>query len=393
MANPSSEKIRAKFFQIHGDHGTHVMLTRAPGRVNLMGEHTDYNEGYVMPTNLGGMEVIVAASRRSDNMISMYSMDYEERISATLGNLKNMQGDGWANYVKAVFWSLENAGHKLPGMNLVISGNIPQGSGLSSSAALEAAVAQAALITEGGSIDLVRLAKNLQNAENNFIGVQSGIMDQMSVLLAPSGNALFLDCRSMEADGVPIQFEDAHLLVIDSGVSRSLKGGDYNKRPEECKEALKLLKTKNATYTALRDVKVLAFERHKSVLPDLLRKRAEHVVYENDRVLKAKEALLAGDAVTFGELMKKSHRSQSILFQTSCEEIESLISICNTQPSCLGARLTGGGFGGCIVALVKDDGLESFSDNLKRAYRQKVGGKAVIYPVMPTEPAGEIAED
>ncbi|MES2202370.1 MAG: galactokinase [candidate division FCPU426 bacterium] len=391
--NPSHEKIRAKFVQIHGDHGNRIQLTRAPGRVNLMGEHTDYNEGWVLPTNMGGMEVVVASSRRSDNLISMYSMDYEEKLSATVGSLKNMQGDGWANYVKGVFWALENAGYKLDGMNLLISGNIPQGSGLSSSSALEAAVACAILASAGGAVDPVKVAKALQAAENQFIGVASGIMDPMSVMAAPSGNALFLDCRSLEADGIPVHFEDAHLLVIDSGVSRSLKTGGYNKRREECAEALKLLKTKNPAYTALRDVRVLAFERHKGVLPNLLRMRAEHVVYENDRVLKAKDALLAGDAEQFGALMKKSHRSQAVLFETSCEEIESLYSIATAQESCLGARLTGGGFGGCLVALVKSDGLESFSDNLKRAYRQKAGGKAIIYPVVATEPAGEIPEE
>jgi galactokinase len=384
------EKIRNKFLQVYRDDGNTISLVRAPGRVNLMGEHTDYNGGHVLPTNLGGMELVVAAQRRSDNVVSMYSMDYDERLSCTLGNLKNMQGDGWGNYVKAVFWALENAGHKLSGMNLLLSGNIPQGSGLSSSAALEAAVALSALYAEGGAVDSVKVAKSMQHAENSFIGVQSGIMDQMSVLLAPKGHALFLNCKTLEADGIPLNLNGSRLLVIDSGVSRSLKSGEYNKRREECKEALRLLKTRNESYQDLVDCKVLAFERHKSVLPGLLRMRAEHVIYENDRVLKAKEALLAGDTALLGELFKKSHRSQALLYQTSNEEIETLVNIAIKQESCLGARLTGGGFGGCIVALVKDEGLESFVDNLKRGYRQKAGGKAIIYPVQSTEPAGEV---
>lgn len=385
-------KIKNKFLQVFRDDGNTLMLTRAPGRVNLMGEHTDYNEGLVLPTNMGGMEVVVAAQRRADNVISMYSMDFDERLQCTLGNLKNMQGDGWGNYVKAVFWALENGGHKPEGMNILISGNIPQGSGLSSSAALEAAVGLSAVYAEGGAVDPVKIAKTLQHAENSFMGVQSGIMDQMSVLVAPKGHALYLNCRTLEADGIPLNLEGVQLLVIDSGISRSLKNSEYNKRREECKEALKLLKTKNESYQALIDCKVLAFERHKSVLPGVLRMRAEHVIYENDRVIKTKEAMLAGDAVAVGELFKKSHRSQSVLYQTSCEEIEALVSIANNQESCLGARLTGGGFGGCIVALVKDEGLETFADNIKRAYRQKAGGKAIIYPVMPTEPAGEVAD-
>jgi galactokinase len=384
------DKIRNKFQQVHRDEGNVVLLSRSPGRVNLMGEHTDYNDGMVFPTNLGGMEVVVAAQRRSDNMLSMYSMDYDERINCTLGNLKNVQGDGWANYLKSVFWSLENQGHKLDGMNILVSGNIPQGSGLSSSAALEAATALAALTAEGGTMDPVKVAKALQQAENQFIGVQSGIMDQMSVLVAPKGHALFLNCRTLEADGVPLNLDGVRLIAIDSGVSRSLKSGEYNKRREECKEALKLLKKKNDSYQALVDCKVLAFERHKSVLPNLLRMRAEHVIYEIDRVYKAKEALLAGDAVALGNLFKKSHRSQSLLYQTSCEEIETLVNICNDQEGCLGARLTGGGFGGCIVALVRDESLESFADNLKRGYKQKAGGKATLYPVIATDPAGQV---
>ncbi len=391
--NARHEKIRQKYYQVFGDHGKYVSMVRAPGRVNLMGEHTDYNNGFVLPTNLGGLEVIVAAQTRSDNSLSLYSMDYDERMTVTLGTLKYMAGDGWANYVKAVFWALENAGHRPTGMNILISGNIPQGAGLSSSAALEAAIAAAALISEGAQMEAPRLAKALQSAENSFIGVQSGLMDPMSVLNAEKGHALFLDCRNGDTEQIPLKLEGATLLVIDSGVSRSLKTGDYNKRREECKEALKLLKLKNDKYESLRDVKVLAFERWKTSLPGALRNRAEHVIWENDRVLKAKEALLAGDMVTLGDLFNKSHNSQARLYNVSTEEIEILVGLARGHDACLGVRLTGGGFGGCLVALVKDEGVENFAETVKRGYQKRAGGKAVIYPVIDTEPTSEIVDE
>ncbi len=188
----------------------------------------------------------------------------------------------------------------------------------------------------------------------------------------------------MKTEQVALALDGAMVVVLDSGVSRSLKTGDYTKRQDECKEALKLLQAKNTAYKALRDVKVLPFERHKSVLPPLLRMRAEHVVYENDRVLKAKDALLAGDAAVFGDLMNRSHRSLSRLMQVSTEELDALVALAQSDPACLGARITGGGFGGCAVALVKEEGLDEFLEKVKRGYWQKVGGKMRSYPVMPT---------
>jgi galactokinase len=364
---------------------------RAPGRVNLIGDHTDYNEGYCLPVNFPA-ETTVISQRRADGMLGMYSLENEERIQVPIHNLRYMPADGWANYPKAVMWALETAGEKLEGLNLLIEGKVPQGVGLSSSHALTAACAQGASAVEGFQMTAHEMAKVLQRAENQFMNVHSGIMDPLCILEAQKGNALFIDCRSHEVEQIPLAFDGALVVVLDSGISRSLKTGDYNKRREECKQALGLLKSKNPAYTALRDVKVLAFERHKKVLPNLLSARAEHVVYENDRVLKAKEALVAGDAAAFGELMNKSHRSLSRLFQVSTEELDALVAQAQADPACFGARMTGGGFGGCAVALVKEEGLDEFLDRVKRQYWQKVGGKMKSWVLDIVSPAAELDE-
>jgi galactokinase len=389
--DPKIERLRQRFFQVFGDQGRHVTITRAPGRVNLLGDHTDYNEGCTLAVNFPA-ETTVVAQRRADGMLGMYSLENEERIQVPIHNLRYVPADGWANYPKAVMWALETAGQKLEGLNLLIEGKVPQGTGLASSHALTAACALAAGAVEGFRMELRDIAKVLQRAENQFMHVNSGIVEPLCILEADKGNALFVDCRSLETSQIPLALDGAIVVVLDSGVSRSLKTGDYNKRREECREALRLLKTRNDAYTALRDVKVLAFERHKKVLPPLLAARAEHVVYENDRVLKAKEALEANDAEAFGALMNKSHRSLSRLMQVSTEELDALVAIAQGDPACLGARLTGGGFGGCAVALVKEEGLDEFLDRTKRAYWQKVGGKMKSWVLDIVSPASEVEE-
>jgi len=389
--DPKLERLKQRFFQVFGDQGRHVTVTRAPGRVNLIGDHTDYNEGYSLAANFP-LEVTVVAQRRGDGMLGMYSSDVEERIQVPVHNLRYVPGDGWANYPKAVMWALETAGQKLEGLNVLIEGRIPQGAGLASSTALEAACALAAASVEGFELEPAEMAKVLQRSENQFMNVHSGILDPLCVLTAGQGNALFMDARTLAHEGIPLALDGALVVVLDSGVARSLKTGDYAKRQEECREALKLLKTRNETYMALRDVKVLAFERHKKVLPNVLSARAEHVVYENDRVLKACEALKANDAAAFGDLMNRSHRSLSRLMQCSTEELDALVALAQADGACFGARLTGGGFGGCAVALVREDGLDEFLERLKRGYWQKVGGKMKSWVLDLVSPASEVAE-
>ena len=389
--DPKIERLKQRFFQVFGDQGRHVTVTRAPGRVSLMGDHTDYNEGFGLAVNFP-QEITVVAQRRVDGMLGMYSSEVEERIQVPIHNLRYVPGDGWANYPKAVMWALETAGEKLEGLNLLIDGKIPQGSGLASSTALAAACALAAASVEGFQLETQEMAKVLQRAENQFMHVHSGILEALCILGAEQGNALFMDARDMKTEQVALALDGAMVVVLDSGVSRSLKTGDYTKRQDECKEALKLLAVKNSAYKALRDVKVLPFERYKKVLPNVLAARAEHVVYENDRVLKAKEALMASDAVTFGDLMNRSHRSLSRLMQASTEELDALVALAQADPACLGARMTGGGFGGCAVALVKEEGLDEFLEKVKRGYWQKVGGKMRSWVMDVVSPASEREE-
>lgn len=389
--DPRLERLKQRFFQVFGDQGRHVTVTRAPGRVSLLGDHTDYNEGFGLAANFP-LEVTVVAQRRSDGMLGMYSCDAEERIQVPAHNLRYVPGDGWANYPKGVLWALETAGQKLEGLNLLIEGRIPQGAGLASSTALAAACALAVASVEGFQMDSPALAKVLQRTETQFMNVHSGILEPLCVLTAGRGNALFMDARSLDCEQIPMSLDGALVVVLDSGVARSLKTGDYPKRQDECREALKLLKTRNESYKALRDVKVLAFERHKRVLPVPLAARVEHVVYENDRVLKAREALKAGDAASFGDLMNKSHRSLSRLMSCSIEEVDALVGLAQVDAACFGARLSGGGFGGCAIALVREDGLDDFLDRLKRVYWQKVGGKLKSWVLDIVDPASEIED-
>ncbi len=389
---PRFEKLRQRFQQVFREESRHQVVARAPGRVVLMGDHTDYNAGWSLATNLP-TEAIVVGSRRNDGMLGMYSVEYDERIQVPLASLKYLADDGWANYPKSVIWALETAGQKFGGMNILITSNVLQGGGLASSTAIEAAVALVAATLEGFTLERPALAKNLQKAENQFIGAPSSILEPLSILSCEKGNALFVDCREQTTEQIPLMLDGAVLVVLDSGVSRSLKGGEHAKRREECKEALKALKARNEAYETLRDVRVLAFERHKKFLPPILAKRAEHVIYENDRVLKMVEALRAGDLPLIGELMDRSHHSLSKLFKASTEEVDALVELAKRHEACLGARMTGGGFGGCAVALVKEEGLSSFLEQLPRAYRAKVGGKTEAWVVDIVEPASEIEDE
>ena len=238
--DPKIERLKQRFYQVFSDSGRHTTVTKAPGRVSLMGDHTDLHEGLVLSVNFP-QEVTVVAQPRADGMLGMYNLEVEERIQVPVHNLRYVPGDGWANYPKGVIWSLENAGQKLEGLNILFEGKLPQGVGLASSSALGAAVALAAASLDGFQMDSKGMAKVLQRAENQFVHAHSGVSDALSILAARTGNALYTDCRSLESEQVSLAFEGAMLVVLDSGIARSLKTGDHAKRLEECKEAFKLL--------------------------------------------------------------------------------------------------------------------------------------------------------
>jgi len=364
------EKLKQKLLEIYGNTGKKITVVRAPGRINLIGDYTEVHEGYALPLAVDPT-LFVAVRRRNDALLSVYSMDFEEKIEAPLATLKFNREHGWANYPKSVLWSLQNAGHKFEGFEMVISGNIPQGVGCASSSALTAAVALAVTLLGNWSWDVRRMAKLCQRAESQFIGVSCGMMDSLAVMASVAGHALFLDCRSLHYENIPIAFQGAQFVLVNSGVSRRLKSDAYDARREEWDQALKLLQTKNSKYLSLRDVGQVAFERYKSVLPESIRPCIEHVVYENDRVLRAKEALVQGKVELFGSLLIKSHRSLKKNYERVSQELDALVEMALEIKGVYGSRLIGAGLGGCTVQLVAETALPAFQEILVKQYRQK----------------------
>ncbi|MCH7810995.1 MAG: galactokinase, partial [Chloroflexi bacterium] len=337
-------------------------IAEAPGRVNLIGEHTDYNDGFVLPIAID-RTIAVAAAARKDNRVLAHSVDHDQRDDFSLDNARRHPMGGWRNYVRGVLWALLDSQRPLSGVDLSISGDVPQGAGLSSSAALELALAGAICAASGVTLPPRDLALLCQRAEQMYAGVQCGIMDQFAAALGREGRALFIDCRSLETEDVPLP-DGIAIVVIDSKVPRDLAGTPYNRRGEECAEAaraLGLASLRSATETQIES------------LPDDLRRRARHVVTENARVLDATAALRDGDRETLGRLFAESHASLRDGFEASTPEIDLLVELANATPGAIGARLTGGGFGGCTVNLVEAAQAQRFGEAVVSQYRQRTG--------------------
>jgi len=347
----------------------------APGRVNLIGEHTDYNEGFVLPlaTEMG---ITMEAVLRSDELIRLKAVDLGKEFSLSLSELNPGDGKQWWNYPAGVFWAFLEEGYQVKGADLVFSGDIPIGSGLSSSAALEVATAAAIAKLNRLEVDAIKLALLSQKAENRYVGVQCGIMDQFASALAISGHAVFIDCRSLDHEHIPLNLSGQVLAIIDSRVKRSLSGTEYNRRREECREALNLINQKmGQKKSSLRDVSCIEIENARSFLPDVLYRRSRFVVEENQRVIETVKAFQSGDLSKVGQLMIDSHTGLSDLYEVSCRELDLLAETAWSTPGVWGARMTGAGFGGCVIALVertefpklKSRILESAVDGLEQA--------------------------
>jgi galactokinase len=364
-----------------------VVLARAPGRVNLIGEHTDYNDGYVLPMALG-VDTCVAARARADRRIVVRSVEQGDTQSFELDALERDPLRGWADYVKAVCWAMEAAGLRLGGAELAVHGRVPQGAGLSSSAALELALARAFCELQGWAWDPSTMARLCQRAENGFIGVQCGIMDQMASAAASGDAALLLDCRSLATRSVPIRFPSAQFVVVHSGVRRGLEHSQYNERRQACEEAVAALKGRKAGIKALRDLSMDELERWQGDLSPLSLKRARHVIGENARVLEACAALERGDAPAFGALMNASHRSLAEDYEVSSPELDALVAAARALPGVHGARLTGAGFGGCTVHLIEKSAEPSFGPALLKAYKAATGLDATLIEGGAAGPAG-----
>lgn len=377
------EKLLEKFKELFGN-ADDVSLYFSPGRVNLIGEHTDYNGGHVFPCALT-LGTYGAARKRNDRLVHFYSMNLDHLgvIEASLDELVNKKEYNWANYPFGVVWAFAEKGYTLDcGFDMVIWGNIPNGSGLSSSASLE--VLTGVILKDLYGIDalsMTDLALIGQYSENNFNGCNCGIMDQFAVAMGKKDHAIFLDTSTLNYEYAPVVLEDAKIVITNSKVKHSLVDSAYNQRRQECTDALSELQSVVEIKT-LGDLDEETFEKHKDAIKDPIRqKRARHAVKENQRTIQAVAALRAGDITRFGQLMNQSHISLRDDYEVSCEEIDILVDLAWTLPGVIGSRITGGGFGGCTVSIVKNDSVDTFTESIGQAYKEKVGHEAEFYIV------------
>jgi galactokinase len=375
------DRFRARF-------GSEPEVYRAPGRVNLIGEHTDYNEGFVMPAAIG-FYCWVAIGPRSDRKLQIVSEDFSQTVEVNLRGPAPSPSHGWSDYPIGVALELQRAGIPLSGANLLIHGQVPIGAGLSSSASIEAAMALALSEQAGKSIDRSKLALLCQRAENEFVGARVGIMDQFISLHGHKDQALVLDCRSLDFSLVVIP-EHVKLVICNTMVKHDVATSGYNERRAESERAVKLLSKVLPGIRALRDVTPEQLEQYRGLLPEVIYKRALHVILENGRVLDSADALRAGDVSRFGRRMAESHVSLRDLYQVSAPELDLMVDLANQQPGVHGARMTGGGFGGATINVVETNAVDAFKENVSREYQAKTGIATQIYICTPAEGAGQV---
>ncbi|UCF97710.1 MAG: galactokinase [Spirochaetaceae bacterium] len=360
------------------------IIAQAPGRVNLIGEHTDYNEGFVLPMAID-YYVRVAVSRRKDQHLRFYSVDFNDRKRTSLSNLRFKKEDRWANYLKGVISILQTRGYISGGLSFSVAGNIPVGVGLSSSAALEVATAYAVQTLLGIDISGPELARIAQEAENSFVGVQCGIMDQFVSRMAKEGSAMFIDTRSMEYRHIPISLGNIKILITNSNVPRSLVESEYNQRRAECERCVSLLSSRKPG-RALRDYSPEDLRDSMGLIPETTRKRCLHVVEENERVRDAESILRRNDIVSFGKLMNRSHESLRDQYEVSCPELDWLVKRAWETDGVYGSRMTGAGFGGCTVTLIEEKAIPKYEIRLE-AYERIFSFKPEIFLCHPADGA------
>ncbi len=376
------EVVLKKFEELYGDtQGVNVYF--APGRVNLIGEHTDYNGGHVFPCALT-IGTYVAVRKRADRKLNFYSMNFENLgiTESSLDDLTPSEEAGWTNYPKGVMWAFAGRGMVMDcGLDMVLNGNIPNGSGLSSSASLEVVTGYILKDLYGFDVTNVDLAKIGQYSENNFNGMNCGIMDQFASAMGKKDHAIFLDTANLSYEYAPLVLDGAKIIVTNSNVKHSLVNSAYNERRSECEKALNELQIV-LNIKGLGDLSEEEFEANKDAIKDEVRvRRAKHAVYENQRTIRAVEALKNNDLKLFGELMNASHVSLRDDYEVSCEEIDVLVEEAWKVDGVIGSRITGGGFGGCTVSIVRDEAVETFKERVGAAYLERVGKTADFYVV------------
>jgi len=385
-------EIRAKIDEIRNafreKYRRNCEIYRAPGRVNLIGEHTDYNDGFVMPAAIDKYTWVAIASRE-DRKIRLQSTHFPDTAEFDLDAPDPKREGKWSDYPHGVAVMLERAGHRLRGADIVIHGEVPIGAGLSSSAAIEVSTGLALADQAGIPIDREELAKICQRAENEFVGMRSGLMDQFISCFGEAERAMMLDCRSLEFKLLPIP-KKTSLMVCNTMVKHELGKSEYNTRRAECEEGVKILARKRPEIKALRDVSLDELENESDEIPKNIYKRCHHVITENQRVIDAADSLEAGDLNRFGELMYASHESLRNDYEVSCEELDVMVDLASKLPGVYGARMTGGGFGGCTVNLVESDKADDFQKAIATGYEDRTGIKPDIYRFIPAAGADKI---
>ena len=369
-------------------YGSEPRLFRAPGRVNLIGEHTDYNDGFVLPMAIH-REVVVAAVARDDRRVRAFSLDLGAAVEFDLDRPGPKRRGSWLDYLEGVAQALEATGVRLAGADLTIASDVPVGAGLSSSAALEVATGLALSSVSRANVAKLDLALAGQRAEHDYVGINCGIMDQFASALARAGHALLIDCRSLEWRDIPLSTSHAFIVICDSHVKHELASSAYNTRRTECERGVALLSKVLPDIRALRDVSSADFQLHEVRLPDPVRRRCRHVITENERTLAAADALSANDFDAMGRLMCASHDSMRDDYEISCDELDLLVDIAMSVSGVYGARMTGGGFGGCTVNLVARDALDRFREVVISGYRTAARKAPSFYISEAADGAGE----
>jgi len=373
------------FLEIYGGDERDLRCFASPGRVNLIGEHTDYNGGFVFPAALS-MRTLIVARKRKDNAINLAATDLPDRVSLDIEKLEDYKDLNWGDYQAAIAYTMKKDGYKIVGCDMLFDDTTPHGGGLSSSAAIEVATALALAVfsnEENGittPVDMIEMAKIGQRAENEYIGVNCGIMDQFSSAMGKKNHAIFLDCKDLSYKLVPLLIDGCKIVISNTNKKRSLQTSKYNERRSECDAGLAALQTVLPNKKYLGEITPDEFEANKQVIKDeTVLKRVTHVIYECDRVHKSVEALNKNDIETFGKLMIDSHNSLRDLYEVTGEELDTLVDEALKIDGVIGSRMTGAGFGGCTVSIVKDHAIDTFISQVGKNYKNKLGYAASFY--------------
>ena len=378
------KKIEETFQELFGSK---PLLVRAPGRINLIGEHTDYNEGFVLPAAID-KEMVLAVAKNGSDTCRLFSIDYNEAVAFSLQEMQPTN-KGWPNYIMGVVDQLQKADYTIEGFDCVFGGDIPIGAGLSSSAALECGAAYALSELFGLGIDKISLIRYAQKAEHTFAGVQCGIMDQFASVMGNKGQALRLDCRSLEYTYFPLELKEYQIVLCDTGVKHSLASSEYNTRRLECEQGVKKVQERHPLVLSLRDVSLPMLEEVASELDRVVYQRCRYVIEENERLLSGCQLLEQGDIEGFGQKMYGSHKGLSEQYEVSCPELDFLVDYSKDMPYVVGARMMGGGFGGCTINLVAREEKDRFVGQLAEAYKKQFGLELKTYEVSISDGTGK----